>query len=76
SRTINSERPLEEVLKDHFPWCAMWGPQLRQLFAGYVEAKQSQNILDYDDLLLYWCQTVSDPLLAEDIGARFDHVMV
>lgn len=76
SRTINSERPLEEVLKDHFPWCAMWGPQLRQLFAGYVEAKQSQNILDYDDLLLYWCQTVSDPLLAEDIGSRFDHVMV
>ncbi|HAO2892178.1 TPA: ATP-dependent helicase, partial [Escherichia coli] len=43
---------------------------------GYVEAKQAQNILDYDDLLLYWCQTVSDPLLAEDIGARFDHVMV
>jgi DNA helicase-2/ATP-dependent DNA helicase PcrA len=33
-------------------------------------------VLDYDDLLLYWAQMVSDPELAEDIGGRFDHVMV
>ena len=33
-------------------------------------------MLDYDDLLLYWAQTVSDPVLAADIGARFDHVLV
>lgn len=76
SRVVNSERPLNEVLKDVFPWCAMWETELRQLFAGYVEAKQAQNILDYDDLLLYWAQTVCDPLLAEDIGGRFDHVLV
>ena len=35
-----------------------------------------QNVLDYDDLLLYWAQAVSDPALADDIGGRFDHVMV
>jgi DNA helicase-2/ATP-dependent DNA helicase PcrA len=23
-------------------------------FAGYVEAEQKHNVLDYDDLLLYW----------------------
>ncbi len=33
-------------------------------------------MLDYDDLLLYWAQTVSVPELAEDIGNRFDHVLV
>ncbi|MEP7453491.1 ATP-dependent helicase [Phyllobacterium sp. SB3] len=76
SRVVNSERPLAEILKNVFAWCAMWEAQLRQLFSGYVEAKQAQNILDYDDLLLYWAQTVCDPLLAEDIGGRFDHVLV
>ena len=35
-----------------------------------------QNVLDYDDLLLYWAQTMSDPALADDIGGRFDHVLV
>jgi len=33
-------------------------------------------VLDYDDLLLYWAQTMSDPALADDIGSRFDHVLV
>jgi hypothetical protein len=46
------------------------------LFEAYVAAKQTQGVLDYDDLLLYWAQTVSDPVLAADIGERFDYVLV
>jgi DNA helicase-2/ATP-dependent DNA helicase PcrA len=76
SRTVNSETPLNEVLKAWYPWVSSWEQQLRVLFAAYVEAKQAQNVLDYDDLLLYWAQMVSDPELADDIGKRFDHVMV
>jgi DNA helicase-2/ATP-dependent DNA helicase PcrA len=76
SRAVNAELPLDEVLRNFFPWCAGWSVQLRELFAAYVEAKQAQNVLDYDDLLLYWAQTVSDPLLADEIGGRFDHVLV
>ncbi len=76
SRVVNSEAALGEVLKTYFPWCAAWEAQLRELFATYVESKQAQNVLDYDDLLLYWAQTMSEPLLAADIGARFDHVLV
>jgi DNA helicase-2/ATP-dependent DNA helicase PcrA len=76
SRAVNAELPLEEVLRISFPWCAGWRAQLRDLFAAYVEAKQAQNVLDYDDLLLYWAQTVGEPALAEDIGGRFDHVLV
>jgi DNA helicase-2/ATP-dependent DNA helicase PcrA len=76
SRCINAELPIEQVLRETFPWCANWAEALTQLFAGYVEAKQRQAVLDYDDLLLYWAQMVSDPLLAEHIGGRFDHVLV
>lgn len=76
SRAVNSETPLDEVLKLHFPWCSAWEKQLRELFASYVEAKQAQNVLDYDDLLLYWAQMMSEPALAEDVGGRFDHVLV
>src|SRR5256884_2484004 len=76
SRAVNAEAPLDEVLRSSFPWCAGWGEQLRELFAAYVETKQQHNVLDYDDLLLYWAQAVSDPLLADDIGGRWDHVLV
>jgi DNA helicase II / ATP-dependent DNA helicase PcrA len=76
SRAVNSQAPLNEILRQHYPWVGSWEEELKQLFAAYVEAKQAQNVLDYDDLLLYWAQMVSDPDLADDIGNRFDHVMV
>jgi ATP-dependent DNA helicase UvrD/PcrA len=76
SRCVNAESGIEEVLGASFPWCAGWAAELKELFAAYVEAKQRQNVLDYDDLLLYWAQTMSDPALACDIGGRFDHVLV
>jgi DNA helicase-2/ATP-dependent DNA helicase PcrA len=76
SRCVNTERSLEDILPESFPWCASWKAELQLLFAGYVEAKQRQNVLDYDDLLLYWAQMVSEPGLADDLGSRFDHVMV
>lgn len=76
SRVVNSGAPLSNVLMKHYPWCAGWEAQLKQLFAGYVTAKQEQGVLDYDDLLLCWAQMVSDPVLAADIGGKWDHVLV
>jgi DNA helicase II / ATP-dependent DNA helicase PcrA len=76
SRCVNAKIPIEQVLGTSFPWCARWAAELKQLFASYVEAKQSQNVLDYDDLLLYWVQMMSDTALAEEVGGRFDHVLV
>ena len=76
SRTVNSETSITEVLKLAFPYCLGWEEQLKQLFAAYVEAKQVQNVLDYDDLLLYWAQVMAEPELAGDIAGRFDHILV
>ena len=76
SRCVNAEEPIEGVLRTFFPWCWGWADELKQLFAAYVDAKQQQNVLDFDDLLLYWAQMVSDQVLAEEIGGRFDHILV
>jgi DNA helicase-2/ATP-dependent DNA helicase PcrA len=76
SRCVNAETAIDDVLNSSFKWCANWSKELKELFAGYVEAKQRQNVLDYDDLLLYWAQMMSEAAIADDIGARFDHVLV
>lgn len=76
SRVVNAEAELEEVLKTNFPWVATWGPSLRDLFGAYVEAKQRQNVLDYDDLLLYWAAMMKAEPIAQVLGERFDHVLV
>jgi DNA helicase-2/ATP-dependent DNA helicase PcrA len=76
SRVVNAESPLEDVLGSSFPWCVTWETELRQLFAAYVEAKQRQNVLDYDDLLLCWVQMMTEPAIGADVAERFDHVLV
>ena len=76
SKAVNSGEALDRVLKQHFPWCAAFEEDLRRLFEAYVEAKQGQHVLDYDDLLLYWAELMKMPELANDIGALFDHVLV
>ena len=76
SRVVNSENQLDDVLSRSFPWCAVWAEQLRKLFAHYVEAKQRQQVLDYDDLLLYWAHMLQEPAIAAEIAGRFDHVLV
>ena len=64
SRAVNAEMSLENVLRMSFPWCTAWEAELRKLFSAYVEAKQRQSVLDYDDLLLYWAQALSDAAIA------------
>jgi DNA helicase II / ATP-dependent DNA helicase PcrA len=49
---------------------------LKGLFAGYVDAKQRQGTLDYDDLLLYWAKMMEIPEAAALVARRFDHVLV
>ncbi len=76
SRVVNSREPLELVLQSTFPWCCEWEAQLKTLFGAYVDAKQEQNVLDYDDLLLFWAEMAADPELGPELGAQFDHVLV
>ncbi|WP_099867693.1 ATP-dependent helicase [Pararhizobium haloflavum] len=76
SRAVNAQAELAQVLAAHFPWCVGWEAELKTLFSGYVEAKQAANVLDYDDLLLYWAEMAADPSLSAEMGDRFDHVLV
>ena len=76
SRVVNSRDPLDAVLQSTFPWCSEWEAQLKTLFGAYVDAKQEQNVLDYDDLLLFWAEMAADPVLGRELGALFDHVLV
>src|SRR5207248_1796199 len=56
--------------------CLDWEDDLKRLFASYVESKQRDNVLDYDDLLLWWAQMVAEPALSAELGGMFDHVLV
>jgi DNA helicase-2/ATP-dependent DNA helicase PcrA len=76
SRVVNTQAPLRACLEEAFPWCLTWEEPLHGLFAAYVEAKATRQVLDYDDLLLYWYHLLGEPSLAARVGAMFSHVLV
>ena len=76
SRCVNAQLPLAEVLHTAFPWCLPAEDDLAQLFAAYTDAKEEQQVLDYDDLLLFWRGLLADPAGGARVRERFDHVLV
>jgi DNA helicase-2/ATP-dependent DNA helicase PcrA len=76
SYTVNAGCQLKETLADAYPWCEEWEAELKRLFSGYVAAKQHNDVLDYDDLLLYWCEAARTPAIAGQMRAQFDHILV
>ena len=76
SHCVNTRWPLERTLREVFPWCLEWHDALKALFGRYVEVKLQQQVLDFDDLLLYWHALVQDEALAQDVASRFDHLLV
>ncbi len=76
SRAVNSATPLSAVLAGFFPWCAAHEAELGRLFDAYLAGKQRQQLLDFDDLLLYWAELMADPVLGAHLRSRFDQVLV
>ena len=73
SRVVNARGELKATLGKWFPWVAAHEDALRALFASYVEMKQRQNVLDYDDLCSISPRCWRAAIAAE-IAARFDHL--
>lgn len=75
-RCVDSRLKVVEVLETAFPWCKDHADDLKRLFAAYVDHKERQAVLDYDDLLLFWHGVLSDPVAGEAMRSRFDRVLV
>jgi len=75
SRVVNQQAKLDEITSKHFPWCADHLDPIRELFRDYTARKREHNVIDYDDLLLYWRALLESP--AQDaVTAMFEHVLV
>ncbi|MGB7304950.1 MAG: ATP-dependent helicase, partial [Burkholderiaceae bacterium] len=76
SDKVNCSEPLADVLAARFPWCVEFEPGLRDLFSAYVDRKLSDALLDYDDLLLWWCHGLKVEAFASQARQHFDHILI
>jgi DNA helicase II / ATP-dependent DNA helicase PcrA len=76
SRTVNAGEKLGQVLEQRFPWCIEEADEIRQIFTAYTVRKRQQNVLDYDDLLLFWKALAHSKQTRAPLAAMFDHILV
>lgn len=77
SRHLNIERPVEEILERDYPQFREFTNDIIRIFAEYVSRKAERNLVDYDDLLLFWALMLEQsPSLADRIAGQYDHVLV
>ena len=75
-RLVSTQRKLKDVLTTDFPWCLEHAEAIGAIFGQYTERKRRRNVLDYDDLLLFWRALLSAPTIGAEVRSRFDHVLV
>ena len=77
SRHVNTEIPVGTILAEEYPQFAGFLPDFVKIFADYTTRKGNRNLVDYDDLLLFWAGMLEhSPEVANRIASLYDHVLV
>ena len=77
SRHLNTELPVETVIEREYPQFLEFSADIVRIFAEYTGRKAERNLVDYDDLLLFWALMLEQsPSLADRIAGMFDHILV
>ncbi len=77
SRHVNTDIPVQRILEEEFPRFAEFADDVVRIYADYTDRKASRNLVDYDDLLLFWLMMLdTSPALADQIAGMYDHLLV
>jgi DNA helicase-2/ATP-dependent DNA helicase PcrA len=77
SRHINTGFSVDDIIRDEYPQFIEYLEDFGKIFADYTSRKQERNLVDYDDLLLFWALMLeASPELAAKISALYDHILV
>lgn len=77
SRHINTGIPFDDIVRDEYPQFVDYIEDFRKVFADYTARKQDRNLVDYDDLLMFWALMLEvSPELGDRVAALYDHVLV
>jgi DNA helicase II / ATP-dependent DNA helicase PcrA len=77
SRHINTGIPVEDIVRDEYAQFVDYLEDFAKIYVDYVRRKQERNLVDYDDLLLFWALMLeASPELRQKIGGMYDHLLV
>jgi len=77
SYASNTDRSVDEIVIDKYPYFEPLIRQLKQVDETYQNRKLERNVMDYDDLLLNWKRLLLEkPEIASLYAEQFQHILV
>ena len=77
SRHINTGIGVDDIVRDEYVQFIDYLEDFAKIYADYIRRKQERNLVDYDDLLLFWALMLeASPELRQRIGGMYDHILV
>lgn len=77
SFSINSVRPLPELIEEWIPKQAERTPDIMRIAASYEQKKRERNVLDFDDLLALWLRVLAErPEVRASLGGQIEYILV
>ncbi|MGQ0766049.1 MAG: ATP-dependent helicase [Gemmatimonadota bacterium] len=77
SRLVNTGEPTGDILRTSFQTFVELQPSIEAVFGAYTGLKARRNLVDYDDLLLFWLALLeSGGSLGSRIAGLYDHILV
>ncbi len=76
SYSVNAKVSLEESLEMKFSEWLPVLPYIEKIAREYKRRKKLSNVLDFDDLLIYWLKLTKHPEAGKLLAKKWDHVLV
>ena len=77
SRHVNTSISIEDILRDDYTQFVDYIEDFGKIYADYTARKQQRNLVDYDDLLLFWAMLLeASPEIGGRIASLYDQILV
>ncbi|MDP9178668.1 MAG: ATP-dependent helicase [Gemmatimonadota bacterium] len=77
SRHVNTSITIEDILRDDYPQFVDYLEDFGKIYGDYTARKQQRNLVDYDDLLLFWAMLLEgSPEIGGRIASLYDQILV
>ncbi|MBW1914221.1 MAG: ATP-dependent helicase [Deltaproteobacteria bacterium] len=77
SKMTNTQITISELMKDEYSQFLEYIPEIEKIEKLYKDYKKGNQLMDYDDLLIFFRQLLSEnEEIREELGRRYSYIMV
>jgi len=76
SLSVNTVEPIRDIINTRFIEYSHLIHQIETISKEYAKRKRELNLLDYDDLLLFWYRLMKDEKTGRKISEKFIYIIV